>query len=353
VSKNRAVVLERIDGFYHVLDSDGNFRRICSPVNVEVGEEIELAAYQINRKAKVLLSIVALFLLTVVSTFSWSSLQTPIVVATLSVDINPSFELTLDKNENVVDVGAKNDDARDLLQGINFKGQTLIQVLSILVTRAVELDYLNQERKLIVLGFSQGTMETLGCEVSEASEEKDTGQTDIVVDSQALLSGLNEVAASKGLDLEVVMFNLNSREGSDAEKNGLSLGEYALWQTAEKAGVAVPSQTVKDSKERSHLVKVPAVKTQLKQNYHEIKSKKSVGNSTTKTLKASRSQAKKAGVAVPSQTVKDSKERSHLVKVPAVKTQLKQNYHEIRSKKFAGHFKQKDIKSFKILKREK
>lgn len=288
MSKNRAVVLEKIDGFYYVLDSDGNFRRVCSHVNVEVGEEIELAAYQINRTAKVVLSIVALFLITIVSTFSWSSWQTPVVVATLSVDINPSLELTLDKKENVIDVRAKNDDARELLQGLNFKGQTLTQVLKILVTRAVELDYLDEERKLIVLGFSLGPVQTLGC---EASEEKNTGQTELAeMDSQALLSGLNDVAASKGLDLEVVMFNLNSGEGSEAEKNGLSLGEYALWQTAEKAGVAVPSQTVKDSKERSHLIEVPAVQKQLKQNFHEIKSKKSVGNSKQKTLKASRSQ---------------------------------------------------------------
>jgi hypothetical protein len=284
VSKNRVVVLEQVDGFYHVLDSDGNFRRVRSRVKAEVGEEIEVAAFKINRTAKVLLSIVAIFLLTILSTLGWSSWQTPVVVATLSVDINPSLELALDKEKHIVNVRAKNDDAQKLLQGFNFKGQTLTQALNQLITRAIELNYVNEERKLIVLGFSQGTEET------SESDEKITGLTDLAeVDSQALLSGLNEVAASKGLDLEVVIFKLNSREGSEAQKTGLSLGEYALWETAEKAGVAVTKQTVKNSKERSHLIEVPAVQNKIKQNLHVIKSKTSADQSKQKTLKASKS----------------------------------------------------------------
>lgn len=292
MSKNRAVVLEKVDGFYHVLDSDGNFRRVRSRVKAEVGEEIDVAAFKINRTAKVLFSIVAIFLLTILSTIGWSSWQTPVVVATLSVDINPSLELALDKEKHIVNVRAKNDDAQRLLQGFNFKGQILTQALNQLITRAIELNYINEERKLIVLGFSQGTEETLESDESNESDEKITGQTDLAeVDSQALLSGLNEVAASKGLDLEVVIFKLNSREGSEAQKTGLSLGEYALWETAEKAGVAVTKQTVKNSKERSHLIEVPAVQNKLKQNLHVIKSKTSAGQSKQKTLKASRSTA--------------------------------------------------------------
>jgi hypothetical protein len=287
VSKNRAVVLEKVDGFYHVLDSDGNFRRVCSHIKAEVGEEIEFGACQLNRTAKVLLSTVALFLLTILSTIGWSSGQTPVVVATLSVDINPSFELTLDKDKHVINVKAKNDDAQELLQGFNLKGKTLAQALNLLVTRAADLNFLNEEKKLIVLGFSLGPEETSG---SEATEEN-TDLTD--VDSQDLLSGLNEVAASEGLDLDVVMFKLDSQEGSEAEKTGLSSGEYALMQSAEKAGVAVTTETIKNSKERSDLLEVPAVQNQLKQNLHVIKAKKSVGQSKQETLKSKKGKGKR------------------------------------------------------------
>lgn len=293
MSKNRAVVLEKVDGFYHVLDSEGNFRRVRSRIKAKVGEEIEVAAYRLNRKAKALLSMVAIFLLTILSTLGWSSWQTPVVVATLSVDINPSLELILDEEKHVVNVKAKNDDAWKLLQGFDFKGQTLTQALNQLVTRAVELNFLNEERKLIVLGF-QRSEEALAPEAS-----------------QALLSGLNEVAASKGLDLEVVIFNLNSREGSEAQKTGLSLGEYALWQTAEKAGLAITKQTVKDSKERSHLLEVPAVQSQLKQNLYEIKSKTSAEQSKNKSINASKSQK---GSEKDEQTAKEKSVKQNEVK---------------------------------------
>jgi hypothetical protein len=306
VSKNRVVVLEKADGFYHVLDLKGNFYRVYSRINAQVGEELAVAGYKFNKARKLLLSLAAVFLLTVLSALSWPLWQPPVVVATISVDINPSLELSLDKEKRIINVTAKNDDALKLLQGFNFKGQTLTQTLNQLVTRAVELNFLNEERKLIVLGFSQGfeeilePEETLGLEETpeagvtvgpEVPEEENNSQGDITdAGSQALLSGLNEVAAAKNLDLEVVVFKLDSREGSEAQKTGLSLGEYALWETAEKAGLQVTKQTVKDSRERSQLLEVPAVQKQLKANLHVLKPQKPAETARQKTLKASRSQ---------------------------------------------------------------
>ncbi|MHB8125395.1 MAG: anti-sigma factor domain-containing protein [Desulfitobacteriaceae bacterium] len=263
MNKDKAIVLEKAGGFYLVLDSEGTFRRVRSHFKAEVGEEIEVAANQSNRLSnrslRVLLSVAALFLLIFLSTLSWSFWQTPVAVAMLSVDINPSLEISLDKGAHIVNAKAKNDDALQLLQGVNLKGQTLTVAMNRLVTRAVELHFLSEERKWIVLGLSQGF------------EGKVSSQSDLVeVDSQALQSGLNEVAASKGLGLQVVMFKLTPPEGLEAQKTGLSLGEYALWQTAEKAGLSVQQQTVKNSTERSHLLEVPAVQSELRHNRNTI-----------------------------------------------------------------------------------
>ncbi len=268
MSKGKAIVLEKAGGFYLVLDSDGTFRRVRSLFKAEVGEEIEVnsavSAVSVvsdkrKRALRVLLSAAAIVLLTVGSMLGWSSWQTPVAVAMLSVDINPSLEIALDKGAHIVSVKAKNEDALKLLQGVEIEGQTLTIAMNRLVSRAVELHFLNEERKWIILGLSEG------------STGKTSKQSDFAgVDSQALQSGLNEVEASKGLGLQVVMFKLTSQEGLEAQDAGLSLGEYALWQTAEKAGHSVPPQTLRNTEDRSHLLEVPAVQAELKHNRNAI-----------------------------------------------------------------------------------
>ena len=259
MSKGKAIVLEKTDGFYLVLDADGIFRRVRSRFDAEVGEEIEVVSDVIDipgkkqRVLRALLAIAALFLLTILSTLGWSVWKTPVAVAVLSVDINPSLEIALDKGAHIVSAKAMNEDALRLLQGVNLKGQTLTVAMNRLVTRAVELNFLNAEKKWIVLGFSEGT------------EGKATKQSNLTgIDSQALQSELNELTASKGLGLQVVMFKLTSQEGLEAQKVGLSLGEYALWQTAEKAGFSIQPQNIKNTQERSQLLEVPALQKELK-----------------------------------------------------------------------------------------
>ncbi len=262
MSKGKAIVLEKASGFYLVLDSDGTFRRVRSRFKAEVGEEIEVVSDVSDKRKtalRVLLSVAAIVLLTIGSMLGWSSWQTPVAVAMLSVDINPSLEIALDKRAHIISAKAKNEDALKLLQGVNLKGQTLTIAMNRLVSRAVELHFLNEERNWIVLGLTEG------------SAGKTTKQSDFAgVDSQALQSGLNEVAASKGLGLQVVMFKLTSQEKQEAQKAGLSSGEYALWQTAEKAGHSVPPQTLKNTEDRSHLLEVPAVQAELKHNQNTI-----------------------------------------------------------------------------------
>ncbi len=281
--KRKAIVLEKTGGFFLVLDSDGAFRRMRSRFKAEVGDEIELAAIQLNTTIKTVLSIAAVFLLTFLASLGWSSWKTPVVVATLSVDINPSLEFSLDKGTHIISVKAKNDDALQLLQGVNLKGRILTGAMKLLVDRAVELNFLNQENKWIVLGLSQGSEQSAGTgepDVPAVSEGKKLSQTGFAeVDCQALLSELNETIAAENLDLRVVMFKLTSQDNVEAKKNGLSTGEYALWQTAETAGISVPQQAVKNSAERSQLLEAPAVQSELKHNPKVIKPKLPAGSS--------------------------------------------------------------------------
>ncbi|TGE31683.1 anti-sigma factor domain-containing protein [Desulfosporosinus sp. Sb-LF] len=259
MSKAKAIVLEKNGGSYLVLDPSGAFRRVRSRINAEVGEEIEVVLENKMRSYRALLSIAALFLFTILSTLGWSYWQTPVAVAMLSVDINPSIEIALDKEAHIVSTKAQNNDAVQLLEGVNLKGEPLAVAMNKIVTRAIELRFLNTDHKSIILGLNEG------------SDDKASKLNDLAtVDAQALQNSLNEVAISKDLGLQVVFFKLTSQEVAEAKNAGLSMGEYALWQTAEKAGLSIQSQSVKNPTERSNLLEVPVVKDELTNNRNMI-----------------------------------------------------------------------------------
>ncbi len=66
-----------------------------------------------------------------------------VVASTITLDVNPSIEITLDEDDFVIDVVAINDDGDDVVQkNINYKGLTLDKAIEILVERLNELGYI-------------------------------------------------------------------------------------------------------------------------------------------------------------------------------------------------------------------
>ena len=57
---------------------------------------------------------------------------------------------------------------------------------------------------------------------------------------------------------------MTSQERELAQKGDLTLGEYALWQTAQKAGVVTQPEKLKDTSERVRLLENPQVQAQIK-----------------------------------------------------------------------------------------
>ena len=105
----------------------------------EIGEEIELRL-QSKWDYWGFVRIAALFVIIVIPFLALQPLFTPDIFAYVTVDINPSIELAIDKNEKVISVTPLNDEGKELITKINLK---------IPLTKAIELYGNSYPRKYI------------------------------------------------------------------------------------------------------------------------------------------------------------------------------------------------------------
>lgn len=65
------------------------------------------------------------------------------IYAYVSVDINPSMEFQLDKDDKIVNIISYNDDAKTILEQGSFKGLTIQEMISWLLSNETIQDYMN------------------------------------------------------------------------------------------------------------------------------------------------------------------------------------------------------------------
>lgn len=252
MSKMKAVVLEKSGLRYTVLGQDGTFRHVHRRLNAEVGEEVQIQPWiESFSGVRIWAGAVALFLLILTTLLGWNLYQAPTAVALLSVDINPSLQFVLDKQGHLLRFQTQNEDAKRMLSQIDLKGKPIEEVLEQIVTQAYDQKFLSAEKHWVMIGYSPMTNKTLEQMPKELNENQ-------------IISWVTEIGAKKGLIPQVAVFSLTSQEQEFAQKGDLTLGEYALWQTADKAGVVTQPEKLKDTSERVRLLENPQVQAQIK-----------------------------------------------------------------------------------------
>ena len=256
----KAVVLEKSGLRYTVLSQDGTFRQIHRRLNAEVGEEIQIQPWiEYFSGVRVWAGAVALFLVVFTTFLVWNLYQAPTAVALLSVDINPSLQFALDKQGNLVKFETQDEDAKRMLSQINLKGKPIEEVIKQIITQAYDQKFLSAEKHWVVVGYSPMTNKTLEQMPKELNENQ-------------IIALVTKVGESKGLIPQVAVFSLTSQERELAQKGDLTLGEYALWQSADKAGIVTQPEKLKETSERVRLLENPQVQVQIKAEKKERQS---------------------------------------------------------------------------------
>lgn len=270
MSKIKAVVLEKSGSRYTVLGQDGTFRQVHRRLNAEVGEEVQIQPWtEYFSGVRVWAGVAALFLLVLTTLLGWNLYQAPTAVALLSVDINPSVQFALDNQGHLLKFQTQDEDAKRMLSQIDLTGKPIDEVLGQIVTQAYDQKFLSTEQPWVVVGYSPMTNKNLEQMPKELNENQ-------------IISWVTEIGQKKGLTPQVAVFSLTSQERELAQKGDLTLGEYALWQTADKAGVVTQPEKLKDTSERVRLLENPQVQVQIKAEKNE---RQSVLPQTSGTLK--------------------------------------------------------------------
>jgi hypothetical protein len=260
MSKMKAVVLEKSGSRYTVLGQDGTFRQVHRQLNAEVGEEIEIRiGLDVFGGLRVWAGVAALFILVLTTLLGWNLYQAPTAVALLSVDINPSLQFAIDAQGHLLKIQTQNEDAKRMLSQIDLKGKPIEEVLGQIVTQAYDQKFLSSEQHWVVVGYSPMPNKTIEQIPKELNENQ-------------IISWVTEIGEKKGLTPQVAVFSLTSQERELAQKGNLTLGEYALWQTAQKAGVVTQPEKLKDTSERVRLLENPQVQLQIKAEKKGIES---------------------------------------------------------------------------------
>ena len=73
------------------------------------------------------------------------------VVSKFTIDVNPSLEVSLNKDDVVVEVKPLNDDSKIIVSNIPFEGKTIEDTLNIIVTNLKDNEYLTDDTKTVLI----------------------------------------------------------------------------------------------------------------------------------------------------------------------------------------------------------
>ncbi|MEW6193479.1 MAG: anti-sigma factor domain-containing protein [Bacillota bacterium] len=222
--EEKGILLEK-DGKGIVLTADGEFRYIPSP-QAEVGAEVPLPSGPPQRWW--LLSLAAALAAVFIGLGLYRYFL-PAPVAYVALDINPSLELGIDRQERVVKVVCLNEEARRLAAGVKVRGLPVTKAVTVLLGRAKALEYLDSRRPGVVL-------------VTVVPARKDAP---VPVEVKRLAEVAVRQLEKERVPAKVVAATVPAAFREEARRLGLSPGRYALKAGAENVSKPLSVQELK------------------------------------------------------------------------------------------------------------
>ncbi|WP_102344983.1 anti-sigma factor domain-containing protein [Bacillus sp. Marseille-P3661] len=270
INKRKAVVLTRDGAFENV--------RLHKNQQVEIGAEIDLPSSRINFNFMSLkyafpIVVAAAVLLVFIFNFSIFKETNLAVAAYVDLDINPSIEIGVDANLNVVEAIPLNEDGEELIAALKQKEQ--VEPLSEFINRVIQLaddsGYFQASKNVLI---------TTTAVDAESSER-------IVEQVESLKTNLQKE--------EIVVNTLEGDQNTRAEalENGVSTGKYIVYtsqQAKENSGLTL--ETVKQLSVAELNKQVNIEEIAQKQKSKKVNKKEQKSNETPANKNANNSNNK-------------------------------------------------------------
>ncbi|AZN42940.1 anti-sigma factor domain-containing protein [Paenibacillus albus] len=237
---SRGIVMETSTKFVVVLMEDGEFRKVRTTRKPQVGEEFTFTEQRRLQNPRKLYSASAgaaaiLLLLIVPFLVNYWGNQHP-VVAYLTMDVNPSIELGVTKDEKVEELRAINDDGADVTDGLAYKGLSLEEVTEAIMDRISAGPYLNS-------GEGDVIITSVLVDDKKAAPDYENAVTTHM--DAAVHKALEKTEKGRSLKVAVTTLSAPVEVRDEAKNDGLSAGKMAFYLMAKKKGYNISIHQLK------------------------------------------------------------------------------------------------------------
>nr|WP_289037575.1 anti-sigma factor domain-containing protein [uncultured Allobacillus sp.] len=160
----KGVLIEKRKSYAIVLTEDGDFRKTGPVSDIEIGEEAIIPPIEERQSLVSVFSnlfkhpsiristALALIMILIFPIYSWVG-QSNKAEAYVSIDINPSIELTVNKNDEVIDITGLNKDGTLLINELKWQDEPVVDLAEAIIHKSDELGYLQKDHE-VMLGIS-------------------------------------------------------------------------------------------------------------------------------------------------------------------------------------------------------
>ncbi len=249
----RGLVAKISGGYCIILTSKGTYEKIPMPAQgARVGAEVSYPAVIPSHVRPMMLVASLLILFVCLSLIG--QVSPPVAMAYISLDINPSLELSVDKNLRVIDAKPFNDDAANLLKQENLRGKSLYDALAAVVNRAIAQNYIKAGQDNLIV-----------------STVTPSGTGTASIDQRSIQQFLDKTISTGKLTAEVKTYSATPEFRAEAEDKGLSPGKYLVYEQLIGTGNQV---SIADVQKNTIRKLVNTYKINLLPNYQKIRIQK-------------------------------------------------------------------------------
>jgi hypothetical protein len=249
---DRGLVMELQKRTCIVLTTNGRFLKMPVPRGgAEVGQEIVLSGPLLHR-LKPLLAVASLL----VAVLAWLAfdMMIPRAAAYIALDINPSIELGVDGQKEIISARGINREGGELLQKVSVLHEPLKEGLEKIIAGAVEYNYLSPGENNIVLAT-----------VTEINDEK------VNIPGAEIYEIIYKPISNSKISTQLIVAEADRETLKKARQNGVTPGRYLLREEARKKGITITREEIRNINIRElekikHFQTAELIKTNIIQN---------------------------------------------------------------------------------------
>lgn len=244
--QKKGIVMQIKDGQAILMTPEGQFLRVPLEDGMTIGQEVEVTEVVQSATKRAERSwfrgrwqqtgIVAATLLLAVG--FWSSQSSMFVSQTASayvtVDINPSLELTINEDRDVIGFTPLNEDGKQVLASMNLIGESVEEAVEAFTESAREGGFLQDNAEIVITA-------------SAGADSEEAAQDDLNMDDleDQLVAAVHDSANRHNLHVSVESLQVSKDLRNASHDVGLSPGKYALYLTAQANGIDVTVDELK------------------------------------------------------------------------------------------------------------